>query len=105
MTKLQVWWIPQVPGKSFYVPVNSLEEANLLLDTLATYDLFQLKHRIKSDFSNAGGLLMWDENSDGMNTPGWVDWMDEESGDDFDVWREEHLPRRQKEIGKASSEE
>ena len=53
---LRVWWIPQVPGKSFYKPVANLVEAKLLLDTLADYDAFQLRHRIKPDYCNAGGL-------------------------------------------------
>jgi hypothetical protein len=39
--KLRVWWIPQIPGEPFYVSVNSLEEAKLILNTLAEYDLFQ----------------------------------------------------------------
>ena len=93
--KMKVWWIPQVPGKSFEVFVDSLEEANFLLDVLAEYDLFQFKNRIKPDYSNAGGLVVWDENSDGVGTPGWVDWYDEESGDDFDTWREEHIPKKE----------
>lgn len=62
MPKMKVWWIPQVPGKSFDVPVETLEEASFLLDVLAAYDLFQYENRIKPDFANAGGLVVWDEN-------------------------------------------
>jgi len=98
--KMKVWWIPQIPGKSFDVPVNSLEEASLLLDTLAAYDLFQYENRIKPDYSNAGGLVVWDENSDGDGTPGWVDYYDDETGDDFETWREEHIASRFDEISK-----
>jgi hypothetical protein len=98
LVKLRVWWIPQVPMEPFYVPVNSLEEANLLLDALAAYDQFQLEKHIKPDYSNVGGLQVWDENSDGDGTPGWVDWCDEETGDDFNDWRDEHLPDRSKEM-------
>ena len=32
---LAVWWIPQVPGKAFRVPVKSLQDAALIIDTLA----------------------------------------------------------------------
>lgn len=53
---LRVWWIPQIPGAPFYVVVASLAEARLILKTLAEYDLFQLKHNIKPDYSNTGGL-------------------------------------------------
>ena len=73
---LKIWWIPQVPGKPFEVPVTSLAEARLLLDTLAAYDLFQYAHRIKPDYSNAGGLMEYLEGE-------WSDWYDED-GDDID---------------------
>ena len=68
---LRVWWIPQVPMRPFYVPVSNLAEARLLIDALADYDLFQLKHHIKPDYSNIGGLQVRDEGE-------WVDWDDEE---------------------------
>lgn len=34
---LRVWWIPQIPGKMFQVPVANVLEARLLYDTLAAY--------------------------------------------------------------------
>ena len=82
MKKLQVWWIPQVPMKSFEVPVQSVEEGVKIMNVLADYDAFQFENRIKPDYCNAGGLCQWDENSDGEGTPGWVDWYDEETGED-----------------------
>ena len=80
--QLRVWWIPQVPGKPFLVSVDSVAEGVQIMDTLARYDQFQLENRIKSDYCNAGGLEMWDPNSDGEGTPGWISWYDEESGED-----------------------
>lgn len=56
---LRVWWIPQVPGKMFLVANN-----------------------IKPDYANAGGLQILDEDSE------WVDWYDDESGEDFDEYRD-----------------
>jgi hypothetical protein len=53
---MRVWWIPQIPGKAFRVPVASLEEGVKLLIVLADYDLFQYKNSIKPDYSNAGGI-------------------------------------------------
>lgn len=47
---LRVWWIPQVPMKPFYVLVQNVREACLLLDALAEYDLFQFAKRIKPDY-------------------------------------------------------
>lgn len=73
---LRVWWVPQVPMKSFTVEVKSVVEAKLILNTLAEYDLFQLENNVKPDYSNAGGLSVY-ENGE------WVDWYNEE-GDDID---------------------
>lgn len=62
MSKLRVWWIPQVgASETFYVPVNSPEEGKKLLYVLAAYDMFQLQNSIKPDYSNAGGLQIWED--------------------------------------------
>lgn len=76
--KMRVWWIPQVPMKPFRVAVSNLKEAKLLLKTLADYDLFQYKNKVKSDYSNAGGLEVF---VDG----GWCDWSDNEGNSIDDV--------------------
>lgn len=77
MTKegqLRVWWIPQVPMKSFYVNVENQKEAIKIIKVLGDYDNFQFENKIKPDFSNAGGLEVfeggeWCEyySEDGMN--------------------------------------
>jgi hypothetical protein len=79
MKTLRVWWVPQVPGVPFTFAVESAVEGKLLLDALAEYDLFQLKHRIKPDYSNAGGLseLQDGERSD-WDEDKWIDWEDDE---------------------------
>jgi hypothetical protein len=82
---LEVWWIPQVPMQSFNVPVDSVAMGVKLLDVLAQYDAFQLAHKVKPDYCNAGGLRRWCDNSDGEGTPGWEDWYDEASGEDDPV--------------------
>lgn len=87
---LQVWWVPQVPMPQFTVAVESPREAAKLLRVLAEYDIFQLKHSVKPDFCNAGGLCVWSYNCDGEGNPGWEDWYDEETGDDIDAWAKEH---------------
>lgn len=76
---LRVWHIPQVPGRPFYVPVDSLKEAKKILDVLANYDSFQFENNIKPDYSNAAGL----EEYIGDNT--WQEWEDEDGNciDDF----------------------
>lgn len=74
---LRVWWIPQVPGKAFHVPVKTQADAILLLTTLADYDLFQLENNIKPDFCNTGGLQVFEDGE-------WSDWYDNETGDGID---------------------
>ena len=82
---LQVWWIPQVPGKAFNVDVSSVEEAAKLMSVLADYDLFQFKNKIKPDYCNAGGLNIYESDSDGEGNPGWASWSDEKTGEDDPV--------------------
>jgi hypothetical protein len=80
---LQVWWIPQLGMRGcFEVSVASVEEGVKLMTVFADYDLFQVKHNIKPDYSNVGGLRRWCSDSDGEGTPGWEDWFDEETGID-----------------------
>lgn len=81
---LRVWWIPQVPGKPFYVPVSSLEQANHTLETLALYDGFQFSNNIKSDYCNVGGLEVFEDGE-------WCDWHEEETGDDFEEYRSQNF--------------
>jgi len=77
--QMKVWWIPQVPMKSFEVSVTSVAEAVKIMDVLANYDLFQYENNIKPDYCNGGGLLMFDENDPEGS---WYDWYDEETGID-----------------------
>jgi len=80
---LRVWHMPEVPGKSFYVYVDTPQEAQRILAVLANYDLFQLKQKIKPDYCNAGGLEQY-EADNGYGVPGWCEWCDEETGDTID---------------------
>ena len=83
MMKLRVWWIPQIPGSPFHVDVASVDEGAKIMDTLANYDLFQLEHNIKTDYANAGGLMMLDPDDHEDSPEGsWVDWCDESTGID-----------------------
>lgn len=52
----RVWWIPQIPMKAFVVAVETAEQGQWLCDVLADYDAFQYEHRVKPDYSNAGGV-------------------------------------------------
>jgi hypothetical protein len=89
---LRVWWIPQIPGKPFHVPVKNIDEAKLLLKTLANYDLFQFKNKIKGDYANSGGLEVFEDVGD---TPDekisgeWCEWCNEDGDSIDDVMKKE----------------
>jgi len=75
--KLRVWWKPQIPmNNSFHIEVATPQEAKKMLYILADYDLFQLKENIKPDFSNAGGLEVFEDGE-------WSEWHSED-GEDID---------------------
>ena len=71
---MRVWWIPQVPGKPFYVPVNNFIEGRKVLDILAEYDQFLLENMVRPDYSNAGGLEVFNDGE-------WTDWYDDDDND------------------------
>ena len=64
---LRVWWIPQIPMKAFRVYVATITDAVQILETLARYDSFQFEHNVKPDYSNAGGLEVFEDGE-------WTDW-------------------------------
>lgn len=57
---LRVWWIPQVSGKPFLVPIETFKEGARIMDILANYDIFQFDNNIKPDYSNTGGIEAFD---------------------------------------------
>jgi hypothetical protein len=90
---LKVWWIPQVPGKAFEFPVPSLLAGRFMLNLLAKYDLFQFENLVKPDYSNVGGIMVFEENE-------WVDWCSED-GDEFDDMSEAQLAANDKKKGRT----
>jgi hypothetical protein len=71
---LRVWWIPQIPMKPFHAEVADISQARLLLRTLADYDAFQFKNKIKPDYSNTGGLEVFEDGE-------WCEWYSEDGRD------------------------
>ena len=69
--ELRVWWVPQIPMNSFYVKVESIKDAKRIMNILAQYDDFEFKNKVKPDYSNVGGLQIFD----GIE---WVDWESDE---------------------------
>lgn len=88
--RLKVWWIPQVPMKPFEVEVKNIEEAKLLLNTLADYDIFQYENNIKPDYCNTGGLSEFDpeDYTDGI-LGSWTEWCNDDGETIDDVMNRE----------------
>ena len=70
-----------MPMESFNVPVKNTDEAILIMETLANYDIFQYENGIKPDYCNAGGLNVF-ENGE------WIEW-ENENGEQIDDLRRE----------------
>jgi hypothetical protein len=85
---LKVWWVPQVPMKAFEYPVKTPQEGAILCDALAMYDLFQYENNIKPDYSNAGGLVVYQEED-----TGWTDWCAED-GTEFEEFMQTYIEGR-----------
>jgi hypothetical protein len=85
-SKYRIWWIPQVPGPTFYHEVKTLREGKTLYEALAFYDLFQFKNKIKGDYANTGGLQEF------LDDEGWCDWMDEKTGKEISEIEYDELP-------------
>lgn len=64
LLKFRVWWIPQIPlrrgQKPFYAEAPNFKTALLIDETLGRYDIYQYENRVKPDFSNVGGIQVWD---------------------------------------------
>lgn len=56
-----VYWVPQIPGSPFWVRDLTLDQADLLVDTLAYYDMFLMEERVRGDYANMGGVMEWDD--------------------------------------------
>jgi hypothetical protein len=56
-------------------------EAVKIMDVLGEYDTFQYENNIKPDYSNVGGLEIYEDGE-------WVEWGDPEWGHNIDEWRE-----------------
>lgn len=78
---LRVWWIPNLPMQPYYVHVENISQAKLVLNALADYDIFLYLHHLKPDHSNAGGLEVFKDNE-------WSEWADDETGLSIDEYLE-----------------
>lgn len=80
---LRVWWTPQLgmPGEPFFVSVASVDEALLIHETLAYYDLYQFDNKIKTDYSNTGGLELYRSGE-------WEEWEDADCNNIGDLRRD-----------------
>jgi len=95
MSKLRVWWVSQMGTDAIHIPVQSVKEAKKTMDLLSYFDCFQYNQHIRPDYSNTGGLEMYDE-----ETQEWCDWVyedDNEYIEDIDEWCEKFLSKDEQE--------
>lgn len=85
---LRVWWTPRTPGPTFRAIVQDVAQAKLLLNTLAEYDIFLIRHRIRTESHSlyVGGL---EEFYDGE----WLEWHDDHDRDITAVMASEAIIR------------
>lgn len=87
--KLRVIHIPQVGcDKYFTFNVIDEEEANLIINALATQHLWLYENNFIPDFSNIITVQMYDETND---VYGWVDYYNEEVYMDWDDFEETYF--------------
>lgn len=80
-SKLKVWYIPQVPMRSFEINVHSPEEALDLMELISEFSCVMFENKLRPDYTDCCGLITYCHNYDE-----WVEWYNE---DDFDVFEYE----------------
>lgn len=66
--QLRIWWVPQIGmDETFTRLAPELNTAVMMLDMLADYDQFQLDNNIKPDYSNMGGVEVFEDGE-------WLEW-------------------------------
>jgi len=60
MAKFKMWYIPQVPMKPFEVECETAEQAQDALDLITNFSIFEFENRVKPDYSDAGGVMVWE---------------------------------------------
>jgi Superinfection exclusion gene product 17 len=87
---LRIEWVTKFGfdgvSKFFYYPVNSVEEAQAVLEALAYYDLYQTEEGLRDDDSNMGDLQVYEM---GSNGPEWEQWINDEGDtiNELDIFR------------------
>lgn len=64
---IQIWYIPQIPGKPYTVNVLSrdLGEAYRILDAIIGLSIFEFENKVKPDYADAAGICRWESDGDG----------------------------------------
>jgi hypothetical protein len=70
--RLRVWWVPNSGHSRFHTEVADIEQAVVLMDTLARYDQFLFHTGVRPNYSNDGGVEMLDP------IQGWIRWSSPE---------------------------
>lgn len=79
VNKFKAWYIPQVPMKAFEVECATAAEAERVLDLITDFSIFEFDNKVKPDYCDAGGVVVWDDHS--------CEWWDYEP--EYDAPKEE----------------
>lgn len=104
MAKLRVWHNTQIGKcKSFYIPVESVADAQKVMTVLSMYDCFLYNQHIRGVYSSCCGLEMFDEESQEWEA-WWVETADGEYYDDVDEYCNEVLSYQKSEFETLQTE-
>ena len=68
---LVMWHMPEVAsGKKIYIPVISPLQGQKFIFLFSDYDLFLFKNKLRSDYTNASGLLVFKDEE-------WKEWYND----------------------------
>lgn len=59
--KFRMWYMPQVPSRTFEREFDTLLEATRALSMIIDYSIFEYENRIKPDYADAAGVVYWDD--------------------------------------------
>jgi hypothetical protein len=71
--QLRVMHYPQIPCKGFELRVTTIADAKTIAEILATYDLFLLDQKHRSDFYNMTSIQVWDTDCPDDDGSCWID--------------------------------
>ena len=80
----RVWHIPQAPVEPYYVYVDFIEEAILIITSLKLYDNYLRSCKLIPEYISVTGFEMFEGGE-------WIEWRDPNTGCDIEEFMEEWM--------------